>query len=226
MHEDIPFVYGHVAHYRPFMSIRSGAVCAIVGLFALASSACSDLNQSSADLEPDADLLQELDEWDVLIRVAGQAYKNEEFVPVNIQPYPSGLTGNNINVFVSTEGWWEFLHASPEATGQGVELPEGTVIVREVLDESGMVETLTVMRRGPDGYSPGHGDMWYGVLEPSGFPRFEDGEPLIGRLEERCAGCHDERAGDGYLFGVPFDARTPNLPVPTDQGLPHRPITR
>lgn len=207
------------------MSIRRGTVCAIVALLALASSSCSDLNQPPAALQPDAGSLPDLDEWEVLVRVAGKAYASDGFVAINAKPYPSSLSSSNINVFVSTEGWWEFLHASPESTGQGVALPEGTIIVREVLDEDGEVETLTVMRRGPDGYSPGHGDMWYAVLEPSGFPRIENDELLIGRLEERCAGCHDERAADGHLFGVPLDARSPILPVPTDQTRSHPPIT-
>lgn len=95
------------------------------------------------------------------------------------------MTGANINVFVSIEGWYEFLHATPEDAGRGEEVPVGTIIVREVLDPDGEVETLTVMKRAPDGYSPAHGDFWYAVLEPSGLPRFEDGEPIIGRLEAR-----------------------------------------
>lgn len=185
-----------------------------------------DLNEPPAAAQPDAGPvtgpIAELDEWEVLIRVAGRGYTNQGFVLVNDRPYPSDLTGDNINVFVSTDGWWEFLQTSPEVSGRGAELPAGTVIVREVLDQRGEVETLTVMQRGPAGYSPAHGDMWYGVLEPDGFPRFEDGKPLLGRLEERCAGCHDGRAADGHLFGVRLDARRPDLPEPTGQDLPTR----
>ena len=76
------------------------------------------------------------------------------------------------------------------------------------------------MKRAPDGYSPAHGDFWYAVLEPSGLPRFEDGEPIMGRLEARCTSCHDDRAADGFLFGVPLDLRNPALPVPALQALP------
>ena len=195
----------------------------MVTLLALALCSCMGLNEPPAAVQPDAGL-PDLDEWDVLVRVANQGYTDAGFVLINDSPYPSDLTGNDINVFVSVDGWWEFLYASPEVTGRGVSLPVGTLIVREVLDENGALESLTLLKRGPDGYSPAHGDLWYAVLEPNGFPRFEDGEPLIGRLEERCAGCHDERPDDGYLFGVPLDARDPNLPVPTAGGLPHASI--
>lgn len=197
------------------MTIRSKVACEIVAALALVSGSCMDLNERPASLQPDGGSLIDVDEWDVLVRIAGQGYTREGFVRVSSRPYPSDLTENNINVFVSVEGWWEFLHARPEVKGRGRKLPPGTIIVREVLDQDGAVETLTVMRRGPDGYSPAHGDIWYAVLEPDGFPRFEDGEPLIGRLEARCTGCHDERAADGHLFGVPLEARTPSLPVPT-----------
>jgi hypothetical protein len=186
------------------------------------ASACGGmgLDEAPAGAQPDAGAPAGFDEWDVLPRVAAQAYAGAGFVRVNAKPYPSDLTGTNINVFVSIEGWYEFLHANPDDVGRGKEVPAGTLIVREVLDEDGAIETLTIMKRAPDGYSPAHGDFWYAVLEPSGFPRFEDGEPLMGRLEARCTGCHDDRAADGFLFGVPLDRRNPALPVPALQTRP------
>lgn len=197
------------------MSTPCKSVLRLCAVLALAS-ACGGMgpDEAPASAQPDAGSLADFDEWDVLSRVAAQAYAGEGFVRVNAKPYPSDLTGANINVFVSIEGWYEFLHATPGDAGRGQEVPVGTVIVREVLDQDGEVETLTVMKRAPDGYSPAHGDFWYAVLEPSGFPRFEAGEPIMGRLEARCTGCHDDRAADGFLFGVPQGARNPALPVP------------
>lgn len=201
------------------MTIRCLAALGVIAVLTLAS-ACAAIDADDAPAQPDAGSLPDFDEWDVLPEVAAQAYAGEGFVRVNAKPYPSNLTGANINVFVSIEGWYEFLQATPDDVGRGEEVPVGTLIVREVLDVDGEVETLTIMKRAPDGYSPAHGDFWYAVLEPTGFPRFEDGEPLMGRLEARCTGCHDDRAADGFLFGVPLDARNPALPVPGSRTRP------
>lgn len=196
--------------YRGTYPLVTRAVIPLVAAFAVVAGSCG----ADERPEPDGWSAPVFSEWDVLPRVVAQAYRGDDFVQVNAAPYPSSVTDASINVFVSVDGWWEFLHATPDAEGMGKELPIGAVIVREVLDDRGEVASLTLMSRGPDGYSPGHGDFWYALLEPDGFPHLEAGEPLIGRLEERCAGCHDERAGDGYLFGVPHRARMPHLPVP------------
>jgi hypothetical protein len=151
-------------------------------------------------------------EWDVLPRVADGAYRADGFLHVTPAPYASEVaTGKTIDVWVSHDGWSEFLAIDPAVTGSGVEVPRGTIIVREVHVDAG-VEGLTVMARGAAGSNPGHGDWWYGVLDPDGWPTFDDGLPVIGALVERCADCHaEQRADDGFVFGVPVDARDPSL---------------
>jgi hypothetical protein len=67
------------------------------------------------------------------------------------------------------------------------------------------------MARGAEGFSPEHGDWWYGVLDVDGWPAFEGDEPMMGALEDRCAACHAGRADDGFLFGVPLAKRRPSL---------------
>jgi hypothetical protein len=63
-------------------------------------------------------------------RVAAQACAGEGFVRVNAKPYSSDLTGANINVFVSVEGWYELLQATPDEVGRGKGLPVGPVPAR------------------------------------------------------------------------------------------------
>lgn len=193
------------------MSTSCRVIIPMIACLAVVAGACTAPGNEPA--LPD-DSLEDFDEWDVLPHLIDRAYAGENFVHVNATPYGSALSEDKINVFVSLEGWWHFLHAEPDSEGHGVDLPVGTLIVREVLDATGAVKTLTVMMRAPDGYSPGHGDFWYAVLDPEGFPVFEDGEPLMGALVERCTSCHDERAGDGYLFGVPLVSRDTILPIP------------
>jgi hypothetical protein len=151
-------------------------------------------------------------EWDVLPRVADGAYRGDGFLHVTPAPYASAVAaGKTIDVWVSHDGWSEFLAIDPDATGSGVEVPRGTIIVREVHVDAG-VEGLTVMARGAAGTNPGHGDWWYGVLDVDGWPTFADGLPVMGALVDRCAGCHaEQRADDGFVFGVPLDARDPSL---------------
>jgi hypothetical protein len=69
-------------------------------------------------------------------------------VRVNAKPYPSDLTGTNINVFVSVEGWYELLQATPDEgrSRQGItgRPGAGTMSASEVLDEGGEAEALTL----------------------------------------------------------------------------------
>lgn len=152
-------------------------------------------------------------EWDVLPLVAEGAYLAGAFVEVTGAAYRSSVAPDrSIRVWVSRRDAGEFLRVSPEASGSGAELARGAVVVREVYAASGAMESLTVMARSHPGYSPGHGDWWFGLLDEEGWPRFDDlGEPMIGPQLERCASCHRPREADGFLFGVPGLHRDPGL---------------
>jgi uncharacterized membrane protein YgcG len=151
------------------------------------------------------------------------------FVRLNDAPYPTALgTGADINVYVSTNGYAAYASITPEVTGSGVTVPEGTLIVREVLEPSGAIKTLTLMYKGPKGYNPDLGDFWFGVTDPAGKPVPDPaGAPKIGRLAE-CYSCHTPRASDGWLFGVPADVRPvvtpPTTPTPTPTPPPVTPL--
>lgn len=134
---------------------------------------------------------------------AATPYRND-FQLVNNAPFTSGLPGGSlIDVWVTEDVASEYAKVSLDASGSGVILPEGTVIVREVLDDFGQIETLTLMIKGAPGYFPEGGDWWYGVADPDGMIREDaNGEPIMGPLQQ-CNVCHITRANDGYLYGVP-----------------------
>lgn len=124
-----------------------------------------------------------------------------DFSQINRSAYSSTLGTFKINVFTSNAKR-DYKRIHPEATNTQIELPPGTIIVREVLDSDGEVAKLTLMTKGEPGYDPRIGDWWFGVTDPDGEPLFENGRLQLGRLEE-CHGCHLPRAADDYLFGVP-----------------------
>jgi hypothetical protein len=129
------------------------------------------------------------------------------FQHVNRDGYETGLgTGAIIDVYVSANGFAPYATIAPETQGTGAEVPEGTLIVREVKETSGAVKSLTLMYKGPKGYNPDLNDFWFGVTDPDGTPVVQDGKPRLGKLTD-CYSCHLARSQDGYLFGVPAQNR-------------------
>jgi hypothetical protein len=100
-----------------------------------------------------------------------------------------------------------------------VNLTPGAVIVREVIQQ-GVTVKLTVIVKGPSGYSPELGDSWFAVTEPNGIPLAQQGAPIAGRLSQ-CATCHSLRWDDGFLFGVPQRERSAGTGPGDDAGIPH-----
>lgn len=140
-----------------------------------------------------------------------QSYLNaERFQKVNDAPYPSALNAaNHLDVYVSQTGAFSYLAVDPnEGQGPAVQIPEETVIVRQVLDaETGRSKSFTIMVKGPIGYFPEGGDFYYGVFDVAGNPESENGVAMQGKLEN-CGGCHlVNRQQTGFVFGVPEAAR-------------------
>jgi hypothetical protein len=135
------------------------------------------------------------------------------FAPMNGAAYVTALpSAALINVYVSDEGHDRYAAIAPERAGSGAVVPEGTLIVREVLGDDDAVATITLMYKGAPGYNPDLGDYWFGVTDPSGTPVAVDGVPQVGRLEA-CYGCHLDRPDDDFLFGVPAAQRPPATPA-------------
>jgi hypothetical protein len=153
-----------------------------------------------------------------------QAYRRSPaFVRVNDLPYASALSATSpIDVYVSQHAFAAYASITPDVSGSRVIVPEGTVIVREVRDEAGVVARLTVMARLAAGYNPELGDYWFAVTSPTGEPVVDNGVAKTGRLTE-CFGCHLERVEDDYLFGVLADQRPDDggpAPTPPDEEPP------
>jgi hypothetical protein len=123
--------------------------------------------------------------------------------------YPSDLVPDtDIDLWVSAEAAPTYAWISPDAEGSGKALPIGALIVRQVLDADGRVAKLTLMEKSVPEDNPTVGGWLFAVTDPAGVPLVEDGEVLSGALAQ-CASCHQARASDDYLFGVPADARIP-----------------
>lgn len=184
------------------MRHRRTTCAPILFLLAIAtlSTACS-LQQASPS--PDEVAMDD----QAILSTAVHYRDSPAFVQVNDTAYASALGGGAfINLYVSTHAFPAYATIESDAAGTGVVVPEGTLIVREVLDEAGNVKRLTLMAKGPPGYNPDLGDFWFGVTEPDGTPVVENGAPRLGRLQD-CYGCHLARASDDFLFGVPADNR-------------------
>jgi len=137
----------------------------------------------------------------------GGYLRSSAILPAASGAWPSALNdGSIVMSYVTTPSFPWYEKIAPERTGSGVSLAVGATIVRSVLDASGAVTKLTVMVRGADGSNPTVGDYWFAVTDPGGNPLVVDGKPQVGQLTQ-CYSCHQERAADGYLFGVPVANR-------------------
>jgi len=136
-----------------------------------------------------------------LASVLGVFRDSPAFARVSGAMYPSAIDGSNVDVFVSANAFAQFGSIVPEHAQSGVIVPEGTFIIREVLDAQGAPLRLTLMVKGPVGYNDALGDWWFGIATADGSALEQSGHMT------ECYGCHLARAGDSYLFGVPADRR-------------------
>jgi hypothetical protein len=193
------------------------SIAGLVASFALVLGGCGTSTGSQS-------YAVSVDDTSVLSALAGFR-DSPAFVKVNDAPYATGLgTGALVNVYVSAQAFAPYASITPEKTGSGAEVPEGTMIVREVLEPSGAVKTLTLMVKGPKGYNPDLGDYWFGVTDANAVPVLDtQGAKKLGRVEE-CYSCHTPRASDDWLFGVPAANRPGVGPGdPPDAGVPPPP---
>jgi hypothetical protein len=155
-------------------------------LAALGAAACSGIDTFGAD---DEDLSQ-LSTYRSEMKMVSYVYTS------NLAPNPQ------IELWINQGAAAAYKKVHPDRKGANVDLPEGTLIVREVF-EAGKVAKLTVMGKGAPGSNPVVGDWWFGVTTPTGTPLWENGQELLGKLPQ-CVNCHDDRgAADDFLFGVP-----------------------
>jgi hypothetical protein len=161
-----------------------------------------------------------VDTTTVLDSISNAAYRtNGTFKLMNPRPYESAVSGvANINIWVSAADYDDYARIDPAVSGSGATVKPGTTIVREVVDDTGTTDTLTVIVKGPEGYNPVVGDLWFAVTDPLGSPMNESGYAMMGQLTQ-CFSCHEGRSKDGYLFGVSQAARNGTDPsVVADAG--------
>lgn len=104
--------------------------------------------------------------------------------------------------------WADELASAPYrqlSAGTPAIVPEGGMIVKEMLDADGGPPLLTVMVKQPTGYDGARGDWWYGRLDANGNAT---GPGFTGRVGF-CIGCHIGAASHDYLFGVSADNLSP-----------------
>jgi hypothetical protein len=149
-----------------------------------------------------------VDEAAILAEVAHGAYKTSpELAAVSQIAYASAIApANRVDVWVTAGALADYDRIEPDRTGSGATVRPNTLLVREVQDGTGAVVKLTLMMKGPAGYNPSVGDFWFGVTTADGTPMMENGAPQMGHVTA-CFGCHQQRANDGFLFGVPPSAR-------------------
>ena len=148
-----------------------------------------------------------LDEAEVLSAAA--TYRDAtQFDHVSGGSYPSALgTASYIELYANRTAAAQYELVAPETSGSNAKVPVGGIIVREVLDASGVAQRLTIMAKGPAGYNPAIGDWFWAVTDLQGVPIMENGIPRSGQLVD-CYGCHIPRATDDFLFGVPMIDRS------------------
>jgi len=159
---------------------------------ALVASACSGSGSGAAG-PTEAEIVDRVGSFDT----------SGDFTQINAMPFQSMHAAAKVNVWVSSEGVDTYLSIDPNDTSAHVDaFPTGTLVVKEMLDDTGARIGLTVMAKGGEGGSPDAGDWWWG--------RFgADGALVQGGAVQFCIDCHRlnglERTD--WVRGVPPDQR-------------------
>lgn len=186
---------------------------AVVGL-AFGSVACTDDGGNTEDMETstgdgDGDPATGDGDGDAsgvdeaAIIAEAQGYK--DWVLINADPFQSaGHDGGMavVNIYVPQAAADQYRAIDP-ANPVETTFAEGTIIVKEHVDDAGEYVMATVMAKGPEGYSEGSGDWWWGMGDLAGGALDASGPDLMG-----CIGCHSAYPTTDWLVGVPADQQT------------------
>jgi len=181
----------------------------VAGMAVLATSACALIDEP----EPPGFQVSSsptVDTQLILGAIGNGAYQTSPlFTHATKIPYPSSaVAGSMIDEWVSTDAYAQYSRIRPDQTGSQAVIPIGTIVLRAVLDVDGVVTALTVMCKGPAGYNPALGDWWFAKTDPNGvpIPPSDNATEDVGQLTG-CYSCHQPRANDDFLFGIPIDDR-------------------
>ncbi|KIG13629.1 hypothetical protein DB30_07837 [Enhygromyxa salina] len=132
--------------------------------------------------------------------IIAEAMGYQSWVLINAAPFMSaGHDGGmaTVNVWVPPDLAAQYKAIDP-ANPMATEFAEGSIIVKEHLDDMGMPAAGTIMYKGPPGYSEGSGDWWWGMGNVLGGELASSGPDLAG-----CIGCHSPQTTTDWVFGVP-----------------------
>lgn len=150
----------------------------------LGTTACAD------DGEPDPAVS------DATLQARAGSYRTLE--AINAVPFATGAHQGRPLVTIWTDALAAPIYRELPAEPDLVPFPEGSMIIKEMLDPDGGDSILTVMAKREPGYDPDNGDWWYGRLTASGA---STGEGLVGRVGF-CIDCH-ARAATDHVYGIP-----------------------
>jgi hypothetical protein len=143
-----------------------------------------------------------LDETAITARLA-DFDTSGEFTRIDAAPFDSQHAANTVSVWVSFEGLDTYLGVDPADDTDTVEAFEtGTMIVKEMFDESGARAGMTVMVKGAEGGVADTADWWWGVYSATGTLQ-------QGGNVGFCITCHEGNglARTDWVAGVPLDNR-------------------
>lgn len=141
------------------------------------------------------------DSFDEDAIIAEAAMFETALVKVNDQPFGSqhGLA-DTVNVYIDEDAADLYRTLDPEAPVD-VDLPEGTLIVKEHLDMAGEYDGYLMMYRGPEGYAPETGDWFWARIDGGGNTQETGPSGSV----DFCISCHSP--APSLVFGVAADNR-------------------
>ena len=130
--------------------------------------------------------------------LGAQAADVASLTKVNVEPFMSAQHMGNpmVNVYVNDVAADSYAEVT---TGSPVTFPEGSMIVKEMLDPEGTPMMLTAMFKADAGYDSDNNDWWWGMLTLDGQPA-ESGS--VGKIA-MCNGCHQAQTTTDATFGLP-----------------------
>lgn len=126
-----------------------------------------------------------------------------EFTLINAAPMESQHAAETVNVWVSGEGLDLYRGVDPSDETDTVDaFPEATMIVKEMLDDTGARVAFTVMVKGAKGGEPETAGWWWGVFGA-------EGDLQQGGSIDFCIDCHERRGLErtDWVRGVDLDNR-------------------
>lgn len=168
---------------------------AVMGaVLAAVSAACAP--QDSWELEG------AFDQRALMQLLATQRYR-QELVRVSEDPFPSGIKGESVLMYVSPNFAAQYTQLS---SGHGMApqaIPVGTLMIREVLDSNRRASVVTAAAKAPAGYNPEVADLWWAVAQPDGTVMTDaSGTALVGPVSS-CNNCHRLHEQTAFLYGMP-----------------------